>query len=456
MKDNSLLKNSVYNVLYKCLNVIFPLVTSIYASRVLQADGIGIVASAQNIVLYFTTIASLGIPTYGIKKIAESRDNKSELTKTFLELFTINLFSSVICSVIYYSMIIELTYFFSQRILYIVCGLNIVFNIINVDWFYQGIEEYRYIMFRSMVIKLLSLVLLFILVRGKQDYVYYAFISSLALVLNYCFNILYIRKIISIKKFKLNVWQHIKPVFILLGAVIAVEIYTLADTTMLTMLCDESTVGLYSNSMKMIKIVRSLIVAICAVFLPRLSYYYSKGKTKQFNELIDNGLKILFTLTLPAALGLILISDVLIPTMFGTSFLGAVITTKILSISIITVAFSNFLGYQVLVTVGREKQMMYSTIFGAAINVVLNAILIKVYQQNGAALASVATEAGVMFFQIVCVRNLVSVHFNKTFVSSIIIGLIAMGMCVVFIKGNISNPLINMVLSVAIGGGVYL
>ena len=282
MSNKSLLKNSLYNVLYKCLNVIFPLITSIYASRILYSEGIGKVASAQNIVLYFTTIASLGIPTYGIKKIAEKRDDKLELSNSFWELFLINCISSITCSIAYYTMIYSIEFYQERLLLYTVCGLNIIFNIFNIDWFYQGIEEYKYIMYRSMIVKMISLGLLFLLVKTSDDYVQYAFISSIALGLNYFFNILHIKKIVCLKGVCLNIKQHMRSVYTLLAAAVAVEIYTLADTTMLTVLCGDNIVGLYSNSMKIIKIVRNLVVAICAVFLPRLSYHFAKGLSLKY------------------------------------------------------------------------------------------------------------------------------------------------------------------------------
>lgn len=455
-KTKSLFKNSIYNVLYKCLNVIFPLITSIYASRILMSEGIGKVASAQNVVLYFTTIASLGIPTYGVKKIAEHRNNKIKLSETFFELFIINLISSVFCSIIYYWMIFSIDYFAARRVLYCVCGINIIFNIFNVDWFYQGIEEYRYIMLRSFAIKIISLCLLFILVRNSDDYVFYALISSLALVFNYVFNIINIRRNIIIKSIKLQIVQHLKPVFILLAATIAVEIYTLADTTMLTFFCGDRIVGLYSNSMKIVKIVRSLIVAICAVFLPRLSYYYSQGRISEFNNLIDRGLKVLFSLTLPTAIGLMLVSNIMIPVLFGSTFVEASITTIILSFSVITVAFSNFFGYQVLVTVGKEKQMMYSTLFGAVVNVVLNALLIIPLQHNGAAIASAITEGCVAVFQVLCVRKIIKIDFNKKFVLSTIFSLICMGASVILVQNIISNQLLQLIISFGVGAIIYL
>ena len=97
MTEKSLSKNAFYNVVYKCLNVLFPLVSIMYVSRVLLPTGVGRVASAQNIIAYFVILASLGLPIYGVKKIAEFRDNKKECSKVFSELFIINAISTLLC-----------------------------------------------------------------------------------------------------------------------------------------------------------------------------------------------------------------------------------------------------------------------------------------------------------------------------------------------------------------------
>lgn len=215
----SLAKNSIYNILYKCSNLVFPLIISAYVSRILFAEGIGKVSSAQNIVTYFTLLAALGLPTYGTKIIAACGENRLSRDKAFSELFIINLCSTLICSGIYCVIIFNIPYFYQRLDLSIVCGLAIVFNAINVDWFYQGREEYGYITIRNLIIKLISLISVFLLVKTVDDYIIYALILTLSKVANNIFNIVHLRKSVSITLQGINVIQHIKPVFIFFGLV---------------------------------------------------------------------------------------------------------------------------------------------------------------------------------------------------------------------------------------------
>lgn len=451
----SLAKNSFYNIIYRCLNVIFPLIISAYVSRILMAEGIGKVASAQNIVTYFALIAALGLPTYGVKKIAETND-RDQLSKYFSELFVINLISSIICSVLYYSMILSVDFFADKRSLFLIVGIQIVFNIINVDWFYQGREEYRYIMIRSFLIKLASLLAVFVFVKSSDDFIIYALIQTLVKVANYLFNIVHIRKYIDFTIHNITLKSHLKPLFILLAASIAIEIYTLADTTMLSAMCTDTIVGYYSNARKGIDVVRTLVTAICAVFLPRLSFYYANNKYNDFNILANRGLKILTFLSIPAAVGLLLLADDFVAVMFGNSFEPAAITIKILTISIITVAFSNFIGYQILVTIGKEKMMLISTIFGAVTNICLNYILIPLFYHNGAAFASVITELVVTLIQFSAVRGAIKIEIDKKFIVSTVFSIIVMTVIVIGLKNAVESQFIELFLACIIGVAAYL
>lgn len=451
----SLAKNSIYNILYKCSNFIFPLIVSAYVSRILLAEGVGKVSSAQNIVTYFAILAALGLPTYGTKVIASCSDNRDKRSKAFSELFIINAISTIICSIAYYIMVIQIPYFQQRQSLFIVCGLSIIFNIINVDWFYQGCEEYGYIMIRNLLIKVISLVAIFIFVRSVDDYIKYAAVLTFSKVANNIFNIVHLKKYASFTFQDLRIIQHIKPVFVFLAASIAIEIYTLADTTMLTFIHGDKIVGYYTTARKGIDVIRTMIIAVCAVFLPRLSYYYSNKEYISFKNLMDRGIKILMYITIPATAGVILTAKYFVPFMFGEAFSDAIVTTEILSISIITVAFSNFFGYQVLVTIGKEKEMLISTIIGAIINIALNFALIFAFKHNGVAIASAITELCVTLYQIKAVNKEICIKIEKKFILSALIGTACMVVSVMVCQTIFKRYFVCLLGSVIIGVLVY-
>lgn len=452
MEKKLLAKNAIYNIIYKMLDIVFPLITSTYVARILMADSIGKVAAAQNIASYFTLAAAMGIPTYGVKLIAQTNTKSRESSKSFSELFLINGALSILCSTIYYVLIFNFSYFDGKEVLYSIVGLNIVFNIINVDWFYQGIQEYGYIAMRSFIMKCISLCCLIIFVRNESDYVIYALISTGSIVGNYIFNIFRIKKYVKFSFSGLHFSTHFKHICTLFVASIAAEIYVLGDTTMLDFMCDSSTVGYYTMSMKMIRLIKSLVLAVSAVFLPQLSYLYHNKPKELFYDLTNKGLHILMTAALPFSVGLLLVSDDAVVTLFGSGFSDSVLTTRILAVSIITVAVSNYIGMQILVTLGREKITTISTICGAVINIALNLILIRFWGHNGAAIASVVTEGVVMTVQLSLSKKYISFSFGliKPAVS-----VAAMSVVVLMVRLLSLCTFFRLALSCVAGAAVY-
>lgn len=452
----SLARNSVYNVLYKLLYAIFPLVSAAYVSRVLLPEGAGKVSYAQNIVQYFTIIAALGLLNYGTREIARSKSDVNLTNKIFTELFCINFISTLSCSLLYYIMIQTAPYFAEEKLLYSVAGLSIILNLINVDWFYQGQEEYAYIVFRSFVIKLLSLFALFIFVKTREDYVNYALISCVALAGNNIFNMINLKRFsLRFTFHELKIGRHMKPVFIMLATSIAIELYTLLDTTMLGILCDDQYVAYYTYSIRVIKILIVVITALGGALLPRLSYYRSQNMIEECNTIVNKMFAIMLFLFLPCGLGILLTADLLVPILFDNSFLPAVTTMQIASLLIFVLGFSNLFGTQVLITFGGEKKLLMATVAGAVTNIILNLILIRMYQQNGAAIASVISETCVTLLTYHYARKYIQIKRKSSMLYSITVASVVLVICVIAIKLIFSNIIIEFVLSVICGAGIY-
>ena len=253
-RKKSIATNAIFNVLYKLLNALFPLITATYVSRVILPEGVGKVAYAQNVVMYFTYIAALGLPTYGTREIAREKSSVRNRNRVFSELFTINFISTSLCVIAYIILINAFGGFAEDKTLHYVAGIAIILNYINVDWVYQGFEEFKYISIRSMIVKTISVVAIFIFVRKKEDFVIYALIHCLAVAGNNLFNIIHLRKFVKLDFSDVILGKHFKPLLILLSSSIAIELYTLVDTTMLGAICTKEIVGYYSNAMKLERI----------------------------------------------------------------------------------------------------------------------------------------------------------------------------------------------------------
>ncbi len=452
-KEKSLAKNAVFNIAYRILNVLFPLVSAAYVSRVLGPSGVGKVADVQNIVSYFILFAMLGIPNYGTREIAKCRNNPPAVQKLFSELFLLNGISTTILSAAFYA---ALAFGVSDSpLLYLVCGIEILFNYINIDWFYEGEEEYVYITVRSVLIKLLSLVMLFLFVKQPQDYPVYALIHCLGIGGNNIFNIIHARKKVKLTVRGLNMKQHLKPVAVLAFSAIIGSIYSKLNVTILGRLATDESVGFYSNAWKAITIGSTLVTAISAVFMPRLSYTFRHCR-EQFEELISIGTKIILFLALPACIGIALVADDLVVALFGAEFQPAALSLQIMSVTVLIMGVGNLLCYQMVISSGSEKLLIKPRIAAGIANVAINLLLIPKMQHLGAAIATVASELLINGLILRHALKLAKPKLGRRYLLSLLVSAAAMAAAVLAVRGSFEDPLLSLMLSVGTGVVVYL
>lgn len=389
--QKSLAKNSIYNIIYTVANILFPFVTSIYVSRILLPVGVGKVASAQNIASYFVTIAALGLPSYGVREFAKAREDKQQRNRLYTELLLLNVVSTTLAAIGFFALVFVNAGFNGEWVLYSVCGLSIFFNYLNIDWMYQGLEEYGYITGRSILIKGISLVALFIFVKTRQDYVVYALISSLATGGNYIFNIVHAREFVKISFSGIQIKRHIKPVLLIAAIIFLSSVYNKIDITMLNAMATDEAVGYYAYAQKTVNMVLTLANAITAALLPRLSYYYDNDK-EHFYQLLNKGFQILCFTTFPMAIGMAVVAPQVVDVLYGEAFEPTAVTIQLMCPLILIKGFGDLFCYQLVYSTKNEKVVLPAAAAASTINVVANAVLIPVFLQNGAVIASVLSE----------------------------------------------------------------
>lgn len=451
----SLAKNSAFNALYTVLNLLFPLVTSVYVARVLLPEGVGKVAYAQSIVSYFVTFASLGLPNYGLREIARVKGEQEKKNKLFTELLIVNGISTSLSLLAYILLVLMVPSIHAQLPLFIACGFLIFLNYFNIDWFYQGEEEYVYIVCRSIVIKVLSIIALLLFVRQRSDYVLYACISSMALGGNYILNIINSRKYVRLTFKDIDIRPHLKPIIIMAAGVLLASIYSKIDATMLGIMAGDRATGLYTNASKIVDMIVSTSTAITAVFMPRLSYYFVNDKDK-FIKLIKKGTGVLAFITFPLAIGLFILAPKAVLLLFGSEFAGSAIIIRVLCIMIIIKGFGNLLCYQLVMCTGNEKERISAAFFGSLSNVVMNATLIPIFTGVGAAVASVIAEAIVNGYQLFKMKKILDIRFDKDTLWKSVLSAVAMG-AVCGIVGRIElGLLVSVVVTIISGAVVYI
>lgn len=449
----SLAKNSIYNTIYQVLNLIFPLISSVYVARILSPEGVGRVAYAQNVASYFVTAAALGIPTIGVRVVSVARDDQKRLNREFSELFFLNASITTLALAAYLAIIFLVPGFRANVSLHMVAGLSIVFNYLNIDWLYKGQEEYVYIVIRSVAVKILSILALFLFVRTQDDYIIYLLITCLAICGNYLFNAVRARKLVSLQFRDLSILRHIRPVLLMGIALFLNGIYTQVDTTMLGVMSTERNIGYYSYAHKVLQIAIRFCTAVTSAFLPRLSYYFQHDR-KQFDQLLKRGVQIASFLAFPATVGLFLLAPEAIELLFGTEFLPAAKTLRCFVAMILISAFGNLLCYQMMLCSGNENKLVPILSAATCLNIVLNYLMIPQLQEQGAAIASVCTELFINGVEIVYIKRKLKIKIEWKPIRQAVFSSAIMGVYIlIFRQFSVSLP---VSLAGCICGGVVI
>lgn len=454
----SLKSNFVYNLLNTSLGILFPLISFPYASRILMAERIGEVNFFQSIIQYVLLLTSLGIPMYAIREIAKVRDNVALRNKTLLEILILNLILTVLGYCIIFIILMTVDKVQVNVPLFLILSLSIILTTVGCDWFYQGVEDFKYITIRGIVVRSLALILLFLLVKTEQDVLYYAICITVGSLGGNIFNFVRLTKYVKFSELvsnDLKPFRHIKPVLRIFVLNLIISIYVNLNIVMLGFMKNNESVGLFTSATKLTQVILSVVTSLGAVLLPRMSNMISNNQMLEFRELSQKSLDFISVITLPIVFGLIILSDFIIPIFCGDTYSDAILTLQILAPVIILIGVSNVLGIQILYPQGKENIVIFSTILGALVNVILNLWLIPLYSQNGAAVATLFAELVVTITMCIIGKRLIGVKWKKRYTGYFTASIIMMGLIYLIKQINLSF-ILDFIVSILAGTIIYL
>lgn len=450
----NILLNYLYNLSYQLLVIVLPIITTPYISRVLQVDGVGQYSVSAAIVNYFVLFGMLGISTYGNRQIAYVRDDEEEMSKTFWEINILKI-STMSVSIVVYIIFVFLRVDHNARTLYLLQIFTLLASLIDISWFFHGIEAFKKTATRNIVVKIISVICIFAFVKVKSDIWKYALIISLSTFIGQCLLWKDIPKLIlkirpDLKKLKV----HLTRTLLLWAPALAIQVYSSLDKVMLGYLTNNVEVGLYENSQKLVKIAATVTTALSTVTLPRISNYYKNNNLNGFKMIVDQSFRMTSFVSVPLAFGILAIRESIVPWFFGPGYERISELLVISAWLIITLSWSSIFGAQILVGCNHEKQYTISVTVGAGINVLLNSILIRTYGSAGAIVASVAAEYSGMLLMLFFVKKMIDVGslfrcIPKYILASLImyIPTFALGR---YFEGNITTTLIQIIVGVMI------
>ena len=438
--------------------LIFPLITFPYVARVILPTGIGEVTFVESLCRYIIIFSALGIPIYGVREIAKVKGKKEKLNKLFTELliihFTITIFISSLFAISIY--LIPLLHNYLE--FYLWGLLLIISNVFVIEWYFQGISQFKFITIRNLIVKSILTISVFIFVNEKEDVLIYFSIIVIASVFNSVINFVYALRTVNLDfSSNLNEFKrHIKPLFLIFSSIAFISIYTLLDTIMLGFMTDERSVGLYTTGLKVSRIPMLFIGALGVVLIPKLSEHFHNNRLEDFTTLISKSIKVVITFSIPILFSLYSLADTIIVSFAGPNFMEAGIVLKILSLLSLLIGLSNIFGLQILTPMGKDKYLTFSVLIGTIISLGLNFILIPIFKEKGAAISNIIAEIAVTIASIVFANKFIKITIDWYFIFRTIIYAIPFFFIPIFISKYIINDITLIVLTIIISGLYFL
>lgn len=447
------IKNYLYNVGYQVLAIIVPLITSAYVSRVLRPEGVGANSFTNSIIQYFILFANMGIGYYGNRQIAYVRENKDQMSKTFWEIqivktiMTLYAFIAFEIFMIFYTRQSE--YMWAQ-------SLNLIAIAFDISWFYEGIEDFKVTVLKNSLVKILSMIAIFVFIKGPNDVTLYIIVLALSTLIGNLTLWPNIRRDLNKVSLKfLNPLQHFLPMAELFIPQIATQVYVQLNKTMLGVMVNETSSGYYQYSDNLVKLILALVTATGTVMLPHVANAVSHGNMQKVNKMLYKSFNFVSAVSYPMMFGLAAISLTLAPKYYGPGYGPVGPAMMIESIVILIIAWSNVLGVQYLLPIHKQKQFTWSVTLGAVVNLILNVPLIRIWGLNGAMWSTVLSEISVTLYQMWAVRNLLS--FKELFADSwkyFIAGLV-MFVPIFWMNTHLNSSWLMMGIEIIVGIVIY-
>ena len=454
MKKASVIKNYIYNTVYQVLVLTAPLITTPYVSRVLGATGIGIYSYAQSIATYFMLAGAVGTTIYGQREIAFARDDKKRRSEVFWQITLLRCAGVFIFGLIYF---LIFGFGTEYRSVYQVLMVEIIATAFDVSWFFMGLENFKITVIRNTFIKLIGIFAVFLFVKSSDDVLIYTMCLTLPIFIgNISLWFSLPKYLVKVKIHPHNVIEYLKPSLILFLPQLAIEVYTVLDKTMLGIFASNiDEVGYYTQASKIIKVALTLVTSLGTVMLPAMSYAFAQGKTEVIVKSIKKAFHFVFMLGFAILFGICGVAKTFVPIFFGPEYDEVAVLMIVISPILIIISMSNVIGKQYLLPTKQEKYYTISVFTGAAVNFVLNWVLIMEFDAIGASIATVCAELSVLLVQTFLVRK--QLNLFKCFLPAIKYLICGGIMCVVvyFIGEVLGKGVKVLLIQIAIGFAVY-
>lgn len=412
--QKSITSNIFYKIILNAFNIILPILVGPYAYRTLRADSMGTVNFAETIFNYFFIFALFGIYQYGIREISKVKNEPKKVSRLFTSLFTINLITSslALCAFVLFS------YFqYGNELVYpvlLIFGINFISNMFYVEWLNEAHENYDFIAIKTIIVRLIYVALLFTLIHGVDDYKKFAALLALTTFLNNFISFIYIKRKVKFDFSNFTIVPHLKPLFIVVIFSNANILYTQLDRFFIGEYVGKSYVAYYTMTFQIMVIINTLLVSAIQATLPRLSYLSGTNDETGYESLLNKISKLYFVTLFPAAVGLFLISDLVVMIYGGEEFAAAGSTLAVFSIYMISVGIESILSNQIIYIKKRESILVKLLFLCGFVNLALNLTLLyfKILTPTTAIATTAAANSLLIVFEYIFIKKKLKVNYT--------------------------------------------
>lgn len=454
-KNVSVEKNFIYNVVLQCATLIVPFITTPYVSRVLGADNLGVYSFAMAMVTYFTLVSTLGSNIYGQRKVAFYRDDKEAMSRAFWNNVAFRFVMSMAALVLYLGYVAA---FEDWNIIYLIMALHIIYSVFDITWFFIGIEDFKNVGIRNLLVRLISLAGIYIFVKDAGDTWKYTIIVAVSYMmggLSMWFmlsdKIKFVRDIHPFDGFKDNLLIFLPSV--------ATQVYMVLDKSMIGWITKSDYAnGCYDMSERIARLALTVVTALGGVILPRIANLYHHNDEEAIKGYVYKAYRTVGMIGIPMMFGLMAVSSVFIPIFLGQGYDDSVGLLIIFSALIFVVGEAYVMGISYLVSTEQQNVYTMTVTVAAVVNFIMNLCLIPVIGAFGAAIASVTAEFVALLIQIVyCVRKkgFMGSKFVTPLIKYIIAGLIMLTV-VLMTKTILGSGILDLVIYIIIGTIAYM
>ena len=448
----SIKKNFAYKSALTLSTYVMSFITFPYVSRVLGVERLGLVNFVDNTVNYFLLFATLGVGLLGVREIAGAKNDVERQSKIFSNILGMNLLFTIFTLAEYVAAIFLVPRFHQSSELFFIGTAKILFTAFLVEWFFTGIENFKYITIRSLLVKLLYVLAVFLFVKTSDDYKLYFILTVGVVVVNATINMVYVRKFVSISFADLFMGKYIKQNMVLGIYTIMTSMYITFNVMFLGLVSNDTEVGYYTTAFKLYSVILGFFTAFTNVMLPRMSFLLANGEKERFNEMIAKSFSAMSIFIIPLVLCSIIMAPQIIYVLSGPGYEGAILPMRIIMPAAIFVGIAQVLAVQVIMPMKHDKVLLVASAIGAATSLAINFSLVGELQSIGTAIVLICSEMFVTVIYVIFIKR------NK--IGKIPFGILPMNIlyslpsvficifCTVYIDNPYLSLFIGMVVSI--------